>query len=63
MEKTAVVTYYHHSGFTVEVMDTLLELCDEDDLDDLLAFSSLLELAMNEKSIEGLYHYLSNYEG
>ena len=24
MEKTAVVTYYHHSGFTVEVMDTLL---------------------------------------
>ncbi len=24
MEKTAVVTYYHHSGFTVEVVDTLL---------------------------------------
>ena len=24
MEKTAVVTYYYHSGFTVEVMDTLL---------------------------------------
>ena len=46
-----------------ETMETLLELCDEDDLDGLLAFSSLLELAMNEKSIEGLYDYLSNYEG